>query len=196
MRHHLVFALSALLFMAAIATTSLAQTAAPQGGPADRARSAALFARIATVLEHPRCLNCHTSTDFPRQGDDRHPHIMQVKRGADGGGHPALRCTTCHGKGNSPSGVPGNDPWRLAPLTMKWEGLSVGEICRSLTDPKRGNMTLPQLVHHLGEDRLVGWAWNPGVDLDGKPRQQPPLTRPQLMAVVTEWIATGAACPA
>jgi hypothetical protein len=40
----------------------------------DAAASLVSFERMATVLTSPRCLNCHTLTSFPRQGDDRHQH--------------------------------------------------------------------------------------------------------------------------
>jgi len=163
---------------------------------AEPPRSIVLFSTIVTVLKHPRCLNCHTATDFPRQDDDRYRHLMNVARGADDHGMPALRCNTCHGKANSPAGVPGNPAWALAPLRMQWETLSDGELCRSLTDPKRGGMTFPQLTHHLSEDSLVAWAWDPGVDLNGRPRQKPPLSREAFMKLVRQWIDTGAACPA
>jgi hypothetical protein len=200
----LLFAASLALFGSVVMAKTLAGTpgspatlsAPPQTIAADPQRSAGYFLQIATVLKFPRCLNCHTATDFPRQDDDRHRHIMLVARGVDNRGSPALRCNTCHGNTNSPAGVPGNPNWHLAPLTMEWETLSDGEICRSLTDPKRGNMTLAQLVHHLGEDPLVGWAWDPGMDLNGKPRRKPPLSREELMRVVHQWIDTGAACPA
>ena len=32
--------------------------------------SAAAFESILPVLRHPRCMNCHSSGDFPRQGDE------------------------------------------------------------------------------------------------------------------------------
>ena len=34
------------------------------------------WARVAEVLRHPRCMNCHPSGDVPRQADDRHLHRM------------------------------------------------------------------------------------------------------------------------
>ena len=45
---------------------------------------------IYSVLTHPRCINCHTQAPavlnntnlrFPRQGDDRHPHLFGVVAG-------------------------------------------------------------------------------------------------------------------
>ena len=86
-----VAALSALAIMAARAQSP--QTATPGNG--------ALFLAIAPVLQHPRCMNCHTQVDAPRQGDDQHRHIINVRRGADGHGAAAMRCTTCHGRANN-----------------------------------------------------------------------------------------------
>src|SRR5260370_18515308 len=59
------------------------------------------FRDLASVLVSPRCLNCHVSGDSPLQGDDRQPHNMNVKRGVDGRGTPAMRCTNCHQATNS-----------------------------------------------------------------------------------------------
>jgi hypothetical protein len=66
------------------------ETTAPAA--ADRA----LFTAFVPVLRHPRCMNCHTRGDFPRQGDDGHPHAMNVRRGPDGHGVTAEKCSTCH----------------------------------------------------------------------------------------------------
>ena len=45
------------------------------------ASDGALFCRICLSLRHPRCMNCHSQGDFPRQGADGHPHSMNVRRG-------------------------------------------------------------------------------------------------------------------
>jgi hypothetical protein len=50
----------------------------------DNAGAAAAFEAIVPVLHHPRCMNCHSNGDFPRQGDDSHRHTMQIHRGPDG----------------------------------------------------------------------------------------------------------------
>lgn len=190
-------ALSAAVFGVSGAAIQLRSSAAPSERVRnDATRSVALFNQIAPVLEHPRCMNCHTSTDFPRQGDDRHRHIMNVKRGPENMGAPGLECSTCHQKSNSSAGVPGNPVWHLAPLSMAWEGRSRGEICRSLLDPKRGAMTKTQLSHHMGEDPLVAWAWDPGVDVDGHPRNQPPIGHEAFGKLVDQWLESGAHCPA
>ncbi len=162
---------------------------------AESIRHLADFDRIAMVLQHPRCMNCHTSTDFPRQGDDAHPHIMQVKRGPADSGAAALPCSACHQKTNSSSGVPGSEVWHLAPLRMAWEGLTAGQICRSLTDPEKGGMTHKRLIEHLATDRLVAWAWTPGVDLTGEERSTPPISHADFGQSVRDWVANGAICP-
>lgn len=65
--------------------------------PAPFARGdGSLFAALVPVLRHSRCMNCHSSGDFPRQGDDGHPHAMNVRRGHLGHGVTAEKCSTCH----------------------------------------------------------------------------------------------------
>src|ERR1700692_4125446 len=98
-----------------------------------------------SVLSPPRCINCHTATNYPQQGDDRHRHFANVVRGPAGKGVPALQCVTCHQEDNADStGVPGAHDWHLAPLSMKWQDpndkiLSSAEVCRALTDRSKNN---------------------------------------------------------
>ncbi|HVX76171.1 MAG TPA: hypothetical protein VHB49_08595 [Bradyrhizobium sp.] len=159
------------------------------------ARSAALFVQMAPVLQSPRCMNCHTSTEFPRQGDDRHRHIMSVVRGPADHGVPALQCQACHhDKNSAATGVPGAPDWHLAPLSMAWEGLSVGQLCRLILDPHKGGISPDQFVPHLQTD-LVQWAWSPGNDLDGHPRMPPPIARDRFIALAQQWVGSGASCP-
>jgi len=44
-------------------------------------RSRALFNEIATVVTHPRCMNCHPAGNHPLQGNDQHEHMPPVPRG-------------------------------------------------------------------------------------------------------------------
>ena len=156
------------------------------------ARSAALFTEAAKVLTHPRCMNCHPAGDRPRQGDVRGLHQPPVDRGEDGFGLPALRCPICHQQANfDPGRVPGDPAWHLAPREMGWEGKTVGQICAQIKDPARnGGRSLDDIVHHIGTDHLVGWAWAPGAG-----RQSAPGTQAQEGALLDEWVKTGAACP-
>jgi hypothetical protein len=155
------------------------------------ARSAAMFTELGKVLTHPRCVNCHPAGDHPRQGEGR-PHQPPVARGADGHGLPAMRCSTCHQSANfEPGRMPGHPEWHLAPREMAWEGKTLAEICAQIKDPQRnGGRKVEELVHHIGEDTLVGWAWSPGYG-----RRPAPGTQKQAGALVEAWIKTGAACP-
>lgn len=163
-------------------------------GIADRkARSIALFEEAGKVIGHPRCVNCHPRTDRPLQGDRGTPHQPLVVRGADGHGAPGMECTTCHQAANfDPARIPGNPAWHLAPASMAWEGKSLGEICRQIKDRRRnGGKSLEQIRHHMAEDSLVGWAWDPGAG-----RTPAPGTQAMLGDLIRAWIESGAACPA
>ena len=82
----------------------------------------AAWQQIYSVLTTPRCINCHTATNYPEQGDDRHRHLFNVVRGPEGKGVAGLNCATCHQSINADStGVPGASNWHLAPLAMKWQ---------------------------------------------------------------------------
>lgn len=162
---------------------------------ADPDASAGLFQQMWPVLQHPRCMNCHTTTEFPRQGDDRHRHTLNVSRGPDDHGATGLHCSTCHQQANqTASGVPGAAGWHLAPRRMAWEGLSPGQLCRVLLDPQRGGLEPKQLVTHLNTS-LVLWAWSPGRNAQGELRSTPPMPHARFVAIAREWVETGAACP-
>lgn len=155
-------------------------------------RSAAYFSELSKVLTHPRCTNCHPVSDRPRQGDAARPHQPPVFRGPDGLGLASLRCSICHGSSNfEPAGVPGHPEWHLAPAEMAWEGKTPREICAQIKDPARnGGRSLEDLVRHIGDDTLVGWAWHPGGN-----RTPAPGTQQEAKALVEAWIKSGAACP-
>jgi hypothetical protein len=152
------------------------------------------FRQMAAVLQHPRCMNCHPRTDFPRQGDDRHRHTMNVTRGPADRGAPGLHCSACHQSTNqAASGVPGALDWHLAPLRMAWDGLSAGELCRALLDPARGGMRPNQFIPHF-QTALVRWAWSPGAGAHGEMRRAPPITYEKFMTLTREWIDLGTPC--
>lgn len=160
------------------------------GERADRSR--ALFAEVARVIEHPRCINCHPDGDSPHQRFAMELHEPPVVRGPDDKGVPGLECTTCHQDRNQElTRVPGAPDWHLAPIAMAWVGKSIPAICNQLKDPTRnGGRTLAQIIDHSTHDGLVGWAWHPGAD-----REPAPGTQAQFGALVAAWIDTGAECP-
>jgi hypothetical protein len=179
----------------AVSQTASSTLAAPESFatiPDAEQRSVALFTELGKVLAHPRCLNCHPAGDRPHQGDTGRTHQPPVERGADGHGLEAMRCPICHQSANfAPARMPGHPEWHLAPREMGWEGKTLGEICIQIKDPARnGGRSLQDLVHHIGDDTLVGWAWAPGFG-----RQPAPGTQQQAKALVAAWIETGAACP-
>jgi mono/diheme cytochrome c family protein len=155
-------------------------------------RSVAYFVELGKVLINPRCVNCHPAGDRPRQGDESRLHQPPVARGVDGHGLAAMRCSICHQSANfDPGRVPGHPDWHLAPREMAWEGKTLGEICTQIKDRERnGGRSLEDLVHHIGSDTLVGWAWAPGFG-----RRSAPGTQKQAGALVDAWVKTGAMCP-
>ena len=187
--------LMSMLSTDAISDSEPDKLAAPESFTAiadQDARSAALFAELGKVLTHPRCVNCHPAGDRPRQGEQGRLHQPPVVRGADGHGLAAMRCAICHQSANfDPARVPGHPEWHLAPAAMAWEGKTLGQICEQIKDPARnGNRSLEDLVHHIGTDTLVGWAWAPGYG-----RQPAPGTQKEAGALVDAWVKTGAFCP-
>jgi hypothetical protein len=167
-----------------------------QTAPRDDAAAAAAFEAMLPVLHHPRCMNCHTSGDFPRQGDDGHPHAMNVRRGPEGKGVTAQKCSTCHQDHNL-AGMhlpPGAPDWHLPPpnMPMIWSGLSDNQLCKLLKDPKQnGHRNVDQLVEHMTTPELVLWGWHPG-----EGRTPISISQAKFASKVKEWAAKGAACPA
>jgi hypothetical protein len=158
------------------------------------ARSAALFTEAGKVLSDARCVNCHPAGDRPRQGEGELSRLHQppVVRGEDGFGAPAMRCPICHQQTNfDPGRVPGDPAWHLAPRAMAWEGKTLAQICAQIKDPERnGGRSLEEIVHHVGTDHLVGWAWSPGYG-----RQPAPGTQQEAGELLAAWVKTGAVCP-
>jgi hypothetical protein len=159
----------------------------------DHEKSVTAFKQIAQVMRSPRCMNCHTMTEFPRQGDDERRHDQAVMRGADGHGTPPMQCDACHQDSNSQDGfVPGAPDWHLAPIGMNWEqARGDKDLCEGLLDKTRnGNRVAKGIVIHMMNDPLVQWAWAPG-----RGRAPPPISQERFHALLQLWESTGAACP-
>src|SRR5258708_18544501 len=134
--------------------------------------------------------------DYPRQGDDSHRHTMDIRRGPAGFGVTAVKCSTCHQDHNLWDAhlPPGAPAWHLPSpdMPMIWEGLTDGQLCQSIKDPKQNKgRNLNQLVEHLTEDKLVAWGWNPGIG-----RTPVPIAHDEFSAKVKAWQAAGAPWPA
>jgi hypothetical protein len=152
--------------------------------------SLAAWGKIVTVLQHPRCLNCH-QLNSPLQEDSRRMHIPHVVRGADSHGVGPMRCGNCHNDGNNlTSRTPGAPEWSLAPVSMLWQGLSSGDLCRMLKDSARNGKRSPEaLVEHMSSP-LVLWGWNPGPGLEPVP-----IPHAEFINLMKVWVAGGTACP-
>jgi hypothetical protein len=159
--------------------------AAPTGDPE-------LFDPIASVVMHPRCINCHQD-ESPRQTDTKIVHQPLVVRGKDNHGAPTQPCQTCHQATNTADGfVPGVATWSLAPLSMLWEGRTKGQICEQMKDPSRngGRRTGEEVIEHMKVDPLVLWAWTPGTG-----RTTPPLSHEMFVEALEAWLSAGMPCP-
>lgn len=173
----------------------------------DDAVARAAFLEAYKVFTHPRCSNCHPAGDAPLQGDDGRPHAFRVRRGADGRGVFAAKCSNCHQTQNQPGehAAPGapyppedrehlaEPRWHLpsSATPMTFEKRSPEQLCRQLLDRKQnGGLTPEQLARHVSHDPLVLWGWNPG-----EGRSTPPLSHAEFVQKVREWVEKGCACP-
>ncbi len=160
----------------------------------DSIESVKAFGTVYKVLMSPRCMNCHPAGDIPLQGDDSHLHVMGPKRGVDGKGVFAMKCSNCHQETNTPGlhTPPGNPEWHLPPAAMKmvFQGKSPHELAKQLVDKKRnGNKDIKKLIEHA-DDGLVKAGWNPG-----EGRTKPPVSHAEFKKAWLTWINKGAYAP-
>jgi hypothetical protein len=171
-----------------------AENLAGIAGSSDSVASQQAFLEVYRVFMSPRCMNCHPSGDVPLQGDDSHLHTQGVKRGPEGKGLYALKCTNCHQSSNTPglNMPPGVPNWHLPPAHMRmvFQGRSARALALQIKDPKQNDgKSLKDLVEHMKTD-LVKWAWAPG---DG--RTTPPMSYEEFCAKFKLWIDKGAVAP-
>jgi hypothetical protein len=189
----------ARLIIAALCAAGLHATASAAAQPApsvdDGLRA---FEVVRSVLQHPRCRNCHVPGDAPLQGDDGVPHDQGIVRGVDGHGAPANECSSCHLDRNlplsyGPNAPPGSPDWHLPPpeLKMVFHGLTPNELCVAIKDERltRGR-NLAAMMAHIRDNRQVAWGWAPGTK-----RATPPATRAATVAAFKTWMNAGAPCP-
>jgi hypothetical protein len=176
------------------ATTSGTGTGSPPSAEA----GLVAFETVRSVLQHPRCQNCHPRGDTPLQGDDGHPHPQNVQRGPDGHGMVGELCTTCHGPANLPSTYGFHMPpgastgWRMPKPDERlvFVGVAPGALCQQIKDPAHnGGKDLAALRIHL-DDPLVTWGWAPGLG-----RAPIPVARDAFLQAWMTWAAAGTPCP-
>jgi hypothetical protein len=180
------------VLISAVVVVAIPQVHAQTSDQARRTTSLDAFAKMAPVLQHPRCLNCHSVTPHPTQGSEKNRHTFGVVRGIDDKGAAGQRCATCHQSQNmAASRVPGAPHWQLAPISMGWEGKSSRDLCRTLVDPAaNGGRDAAALAKHMKEDPLVQWAWSPGGS-----RSAPPIDQKEFHELADRWAESGAFCP-
>ncbi|MEP7069532.1 MAG: hypothetical protein ABI789_09840 [Usitatibacter sp.] len=181
--------------LAALAILVAASAAAqsPDSSPGLQA-----FEVVRSVLQHPRCANCHIPEDAPRQFDTSTPHAMNVQRGPAGFGAAAMECATCHGQANLPASYglhvpPGAPNWHLPPPQTKMVFIDVApaQLCATIKDKAAtGGKDLKAMLAHNRDDKLVGWGWSPGLG-----RNPVPVPREQFVAAFKAWMDAGAPCP-
>ena len=187
-----------LFLLVLLAGCAPAASTPPRTAPDARAEAIAAFSTVQQVLQHPRCQNCHIPGDAPLQFDAGLPHQMGIVRGESGMGAPGLPCSTCHNDVNPPASFgphapPGAPTWHLPPpeQTMVFIGLSAAELCATIKNPqKNGGKDFDALIHHVADDELVGWGWNPGGE-----RAPVPVPRAEFVAKFKQWAAAGGPCP-
>jgi len=160
----------------------------------DSVKSVKAFMEVYKVLMSPRCMNCHPSGDVPLQGDDNQLHVGLPKRGKDGKGLYAMKCSNCHQDTNQEglNKPPGHPKWHLPPANMKmiFQGRTPSQLAKQLVNPKtNGNKSLQQLIKHV-DDGLVKAGWNPG-----EGRTVPPMSHEEFKKVWVTWITQGAYAP-
>jgi len=186
--------IAAAYFAAYVAIRPLPAAAQPAGGD-----PLAAFEMLRSVLQHPRCQNCHIPGDAPLQYDEGLRHAQYVMRGPTGHGAVAMECSTCHRDANAPASYgdrspPGAPDWHLPPpqTKMVFIGLSPRQLCETVKDRQAtGGKDLQAMLAHVRDDKLVAWGWEPGGT-----RARPPVSRADTVAAMKAWIDAGAPCPA
>jgi hypothetical protein len=146
--------------------------------------------KIETVLTHPRCLNCHTVTGLPTQGDDRRPHPFEASPEADPQAGPPS-CNSCHTEG-----------WRMAPLALAFENepgkpAPGAALCYTLTTGRDDEEPdYERMIEFAQLSSVVLQAWELGKGQDGAQRSVPAVSHEEFVDALKRWISTGAPCPA
>ena len=125
-----------------------------------------------------RPASAHAAGRARRRQLRRHRHALHdVPRPGELRSRPASRAI--------PSGTWRRSRWRGS--ASRWARSASRSRTRSATAASRWRSSM----HHMAEDSLVGWGWNPGVG-----REPAPGTQKEFGALFKAWVDTGAVCPA
>jgi len=119
---------------------------------------------------------------------------MNVRRGPEGTGGVAVKCSTCHQdhnlSGSHTSGrarLASSEPGHADDLGRPHRIGSSVNYSRTLR--RTAVVTVDGIVEHM-KTPLVLWGWNPG-----NGRTPVPISEAVFLENVKEWAAKGAACP-
>jgi hypothetical protein len=158
------------------------------GGGRNHAAAVAAFKKLAPVLRHDRCANCHTDItywdepahdDMPaktatHKGGDINEIAIGVKDSYGNQEVKFMPCQDCHTK--APQAWDNSGPI--------WTGLDDYQLCQKL---KQSMFNGEVLLDHLRTDALIKLAFQGQRAMDLTP-QPPPLSHSQFMQYATEWI--------
>lgn len=170
----------------------------PLGAAAESgARAAALAAwdRVAAVVAHPRCTNCHVKDDRPGWAGLGYGsgalHGMYIRAGESRIGAESQPCRSCHVTSARPNLRPRAAPqiadaWRLPPPEQGWAGQSAAALCQQLRAVQAQEGAL---ADHVARSAFVAWGFDPGGG-----RSAPPGSPAQLARDLALWSAGGTPC--
>ena len=189
-----LFAASALALLLALQPTGGSTNEVELSRDNPRLKALEAFDTIYSVLQHPRCVNCHFVGEVPRVGDDSRLHDQNVMRGRFSTGRAAMECHTCHKQGHiefpgTPPGV-ASDNWRAAPRSMIFEGKSKVDLARQLKSIRRRDMRGERLAQHFHTSDFVKYGWNPGLG-----RRPVDIGYDAFLTAVGTWVDAGMPLP-
>jgi hypothetical protein len=150
-----------------------------------------IFAKIADVLRHPRCINCHGAEDpFDKEKASETHSGGFYKVAVDEGGDVDEEKTNAQCTKDCHAGFPG---WSMAPNAVFFVGLDNTGLCKL--------MKFKNVVAHFRNDeggtQFIAEAFTgrrglagQGLDMvgDENPAPVPNTTQPQLTQLVSDWI--------
>jgi hypothetical protein len=180
-----------LLLVGLLALAHAEEPAEPVAPTVSVEEGLSAYASVYSVLQHPRCLNCHPDGDVPLQTDQSTPHTMEITRLSVLSGLP---CMTCHRQTglslSDTENLPPADPhWQMPAREQAFENRTAAQLCAQLTDPTQtGGRDLATLVEHVRSDHLVQNSWH-------SPRTPPPISHDDFVAAFATWVEAGGPCP-
>lgn len=203
--------------LAAVLAAWLVGGAAAQERTGDPAKWRTFWTALMPVFTHPRCLNCHGATQ-PNAGDNHgggpntddadfscigcHTANTVVVAGKCGSGVNGSTFMRPDGTEQNQPCVPGEEQGKVrVPAGPVWDDLGpdfTGKDARALCLKIKGAMGPQNLLEHVQNDPLIGFAFEGKRAIDGQSpfapvdAEPPPLDRAAFAALLTRWITEAA----